>query len=389
MTGHGNRMFARPIAATAVLVCLLLAGCGQFNLKKTFPWGAGDFGELQAPLKVVAMWTDTVLNQPNQPALRGFGGRLMFYREENERPVKVEGSLVVYAFDESKRDPTNVTPDRKFVFTKEQVAKHYSKSNLGHSYSFWLPFDEVGGERREISLLVRFTSTQGSAIVSDQTLHMLPGREPPPPPPAPKRPEMAGEWNENGDWESSRSLASHDQESGTGRFGNHDARGGARQDDEQFEDANQVRRVAYETGDSGDVERASLNGPLQSGRRRMSTTTIELPSTFGRLTPSATTRQNPPIPLAPDFRASQEPARGDTLNRVQGTGEARDPAQAESRYGPRRYRPLGESLSRLPRDRDHWPQRRGAFNSDPRLQPEGTTANDGSTIGTGGTLGER
>ena len=55
--------------------------------------------------------------------------------------MKGRGSLVVYAFDETDRDPANMKPDRKFVFTQEQFEKHYSKSTLGHSYSVWLPWD--------------------------------------------------------------------------------------------------------------------------------------------------------------------------------------------------------------------------------------------------------
>ena len=128
-----------------------------------------------APTKIVAMWTDTVLYQPGISPRRGFGGRLMFYDNQNKDPIKVEGTLVVYAFVEDGRDPEKVRPDRKFVFTPEQFADRYSKSSLGHSYSVWLPWDDVGNPQLEISLIVRFEPVAGAVVVSEQTRHVLPG----------------------------------------------------------------------------------------------------------------------------------------------------------------------------------------------------------------------
>jgi hypothetical protein len=128
------------------------------------------------PNHIVANWTDTILYQESQVPVRGFGGRLIFYADGKKDPVKIEGTLIVYAFDEKNRDAGNVKPDRKFIFTKDQLAAHYSKSKLGHSYSLWLPWDDAGGEQREISLIVRFMPEKGNVLVGEQTRHLLPGR---------------------------------------------------------------------------------------------------------------------------------------------------------------------------------------------------------------------
>ena len=112
---------------------------------------------------------------PDGPPARGFGGRLTFYDSKADKPVKVDGTLVVYVFDEEGRDPGNAKPDRKYVFSKEDWERHYSKSELGHSYSVWLPWDEVGGPQKEISLIVRFTPSTGPTIVGEQARQVLPG----------------------------------------------------------------------------------------------------------------------------------------------------------------------------------------------------------------------
>ena len=100
----------------------------------------------------------------------------MFYNGEKPEPVKVEGTLTVYLFDETNRDPNNLKPDRKYVFTKEQLPSHYSKSKLGHSYSVWLPWDEVGGPQKEVSLIARFTPDKGGVVIGEQNKQMLPGK---------------------------------------------------------------------------------------------------------------------------------------------------------------------------------------------------------------------
>jgi hypothetical protein len=155
----------------------LLTGCSEFDLKKNIPWGPGEDGKLERPMKLVANWSETVMTNGSTAPMRGFGGRLVFYAHEGGKPVKVAGTLSVYAFDESKGLKDDVVPDRKFVFTEEQFENHYSdKGMLKHSYSFWLPWDELGGERREISLLCRFVSVQGDVVVTEQTRHILPGK---------------------------------------------------------------------------------------------------------------------------------------------------------------------------------------------------------------------
>ena len=171
-----------PRLVVALVAALpAMVGCTNFDISNRIPWELGDPAQSKQPIKVAAMWTDTVLNQAGRPSTRGFGGRLMFHATEGGKPVKVQGSLVVYAFDETNRDPNNAVPDRKFVFTADQFAKHYSKSNMGHSYSVWLPWDEVGGEQKEISLIVRFLPQHGPAVVAEQSKHLLPGRQTPKP----------------------------------------------------------------------------------------------------------------------------------------------------------------------------------------------------------------
>lgn len=170
------RLNSFRLAILTGMVLAMIAGCTPLKMPKPNVWPFTTEDPPGTPTRVVASWTDTVLYQPNQIPLRGYGGRLIFYAGDKPEPIKVEGTLTIYAFDETDRDPNNMRPDRKYVFTKEQIPAHYSKSKLGHSYSVWIPWDEMGGPQKDISLIARFTPEKGSVVVGEQTKHILPGQ---------------------------------------------------------------------------------------------------------------------------------------------------------------------------------------------------------------------
>jgi hypothetical protein len=114
------------------------------------------------------------LNAPGQKPTRGFGGRIYFYDADN-KAVPVEGQLVVYGYNDTFARPENKTPDRKYAFTPEQFTTHYNETELGASYSVWLPWDEVGGPQLDISLVPIFTATSGQLVVGESSRNLLPG----------------------------------------------------------------------------------------------------------------------------------------------------------------------------------------------------------------------
>ncbi len=142
--------------------------------KKMTGWGDEEQVP-EVPRRLVGTWADTVLHQSGKKPQRGFGGRLIFYGKDNDKPVLIDGQLVVYAFDETNREPTDNKPTRRYVFPPDQVARRMSESEMGPSYSFWLPWDEVGGPRTEISLIARFEPVGGTIVIGEQTRHLLPG----------------------------------------------------------------------------------------------------------------------------------------------------------------------------------------------------------------------
>jgi hypothetical protein len=218
------------------------------------PWPFHHDEPAGRPDRVTALWNDAVATTAGQLPVRGFGGRLMFYETKNDTPVKIDGTLIVYAFDETNREPNNCKPDCKFVITPEQLPKHYSKCKAGHSYSVWIPWDKAGGMQKELTLIVRFEPKIGAPVIGEQLKEILPGLLPPSKFDASKLPALGAL---------------------SGGLGNHPA---ANSYYPQAQTADGVRAVSYEQP----VTQATLgqNAAIQGqgyGERRMKTSTIDVP----------------------------------------------------------------------------------------------------------------
>lgn len=152
-------------------------GC-QFAPKKVpSNWGWSEEEKPVVPDRILAIWTDTVLRQPNQPGVRGFGGRVFFYEKEQNDPIEVDGKLVVFVFDADDQDPENQKPLRKYVIEADDFAKHMSKTSIGPAYSVWLPWGDVKGPTMKLSIIARYEGRKGGTTLSDPTIKLLPGVE--------------------------------------------------------------------------------------------------------------------------------------------------------------------------------------------------------------------
>jgi hypothetical protein len=160
----------------ALTLATFLAGCSSLELSKSpkWPWQK-EPTKVELPDRIMPIWSDTVLYQPGEAGLRGFGGRLFFFKDKNTDPVVVDGSLTVYVFDADSVDPGNPAPLKKYVYTPEQFEDLMSRSTLGPSYSVWIPWDEVGGEARRLSLVARYEGRSGGVVLSEPSIKMLPG----------------------------------------------------------------------------------------------------------------------------------------------------------------------------------------------------------------------
>ncbi len=172
MTRHSMR----SILPMLLIGCLgMMAGCQWTPDKKLTAWPWKKKEKAERPERMLPVWSDTVLHQPGNPGVRGFGGRIFFYKDQSPEAIEVDGGLAVYVFDADTVDPGSPQPEKKYLFTAEQFKTHLSHSTMGPSYSIWIPWDQVGGPVRNLSLVARFEGTEGGVVISEPTTKLLPG----------------------------------------------------------------------------------------------------------------------------------------------------------------------------------------------------------------------
>lgn len=166
----------RPFAI-GLLACfgMLITGCSSFTTNPTEWFSQADVAEVEIPDRILPIWTDTVLHQPGQKGVRGFGGRIYFYEGGDEKPVAVDGNITVYAFDGDFKADDPSKPLKKYIVTAEQLKDLQSTTKLGVSYNIWIPWEEVGGASRKLTLIARFDGTLGGTVISDSSTKLLPG----------------------------------------------------------------------------------------------------------------------------------------------------------------------------------------------------------------------
>lgn len=343
----------RSLPVVVVLGGLVLgAGCSPLDVRPPTAWFADDDASGPAA-HLVAVWTDGTYQPPGRLPIRGFGGRLMFYGPRSDKPVKVDGGLVIYAFDENEpgRDPSELKPTRKYVFTRQQLAKRYSKSKLGHAYSVWIPWDEVGGLQKEISLIARLVPADGPTVLGRQAKVILPG----------KAPARARDGLE---------LTLHDTGGRPGR--------------------EHVRPVMHQTLSPTTVEAEQLLPEARShSSERMRTTTISIPPNFGRITPIAQTQFRRSRPQAGQDRPRQaiRTAAPSSPHTATTTGLAEMPPAGQQAAGPSvDYRldpppaPVGPATRRLPDGAPWQPPPAGPQSALPSTRRSATAPEYGTSL---------
>jgi len=165
-----------------VAISLFAVGCSTLDtakISKTMGFNSPEevrrekYGE---PVRVAVVWTPNMLTATGSPPTRGFAGRLFFYNNRNQ-PIPVDGELVVYGFDDTGSSETKRTADKRFGFSAEQFATHFKEGELGASYSVWVPWDHDLEKKQAVTLIPVFITNGGRKVHGQPTKLELAGRD--------------------------------------------------------------------------------------------------------------------------------------------------------------------------------------------------------------------
>jgi hypothetical protein len=191
LTVFGARR-TRVVAAALVAAGIGIgtAGCLGLDVAGTFRWPGSKSDQVQAA-RMTVVWKNDIQKKAAKNVLRGFQGKVQFFAadppkapskdgekkpEVNAKGMTVEGTLTVYAFEETPDGKQGSGPSKKYVFPAKDLKKVQHDGPQGHEYEIWLAWDKVGGPERHIRLLVRFDPAGGGQVVmSENSRETLPG----------------------------------------------------------------------------------------------------------------------------------------------------------------------------------------------------------------------
>lgn len=178
-----NNQTSRQLGLSVVVALMIIAsGCQSMRKPTVFSRLAPEEAaepEYKQPHRMAVIWKETTMpSRPGQKPTRGFGGRVYFY-DEADKPVRCEGDLLVYAFNDSSAhdDGTSDAPERKYVFEADDLQNHFSPSAMGPSYSIWIPWDNGIDDKVTVALLPVFKPSDGQIVNAGQSIAILPGRD--------------------------------------------------------------------------------------------------------------------------------------------------------------------------------------------------------------------
>ncbi|MBW3542489.1 MAG: hypothetical protein KY476_19680 [Planctomycetes bacterium] len=168
-------------ALLAALVPVLLAGCSGLGWK---PWSRETIPTADAknPVqRVVCIWEASEGRGVDGLPARGFAGQILFFTRTNSAPVRVEGDVRVYVFDDQGTPEEQKRPIHQYDFLHGEDAdswnRHLAVGALGPAYYVFIPYPRKGGHQARCALQVRLVPREGQPAFSDMISVVLPGYE--------------------------------------------------------------------------------------------------------------------------------------------------------------------------------------------------------------------
>jgi hypothetical protein len=166
---------ARRTLALGLLFAMLTSGCAALNLFNLRGEKFQSADRQNPATEILAIWQATDGPGLKGVPTRGFSGQIYFFTQGVSAPVKVEGKVRVYVFDDRGTVAEQGKPIHEFDFEPAAWAAHFQNSNLGAAYGLFIPYTREDYHQAICSLRVRFVPKAGPTVYSPMSTIVLPG----------------------------------------------------------------------------------------------------------------------------------------------------------------------------------------------------------------------
>ena len=170
---HKLRLRCLPCLFT---LTLLTSGCQQLAMLTKSPLERVPLATPRNPVtKTVCLWERGEGIGADGLPTRGFAGQILFFTSRSQEPVRVDGDIRIYVFDDQGSIDEQAAPISQFDFDSEQFQVFLRETNLGAAYQLFIPYTRTGNHQAACTIRVRLTPEGGRPIYSKMVDIMLPG----------------------------------------------------------------------------------------------------------------------------------------------------------------------------------------------------------------------
>jgi len=153
----------------------LLAGCASLDLN--LPDFGGELDQTARVGEIVCLWEHAEGVGLDGLPTRGFAGQILFFVKGQPEPVRINGDVRIYVFDDQGTEEEQSRPLHEFNFPADAWNTYLSRTNLGPAYQLFIPYTRKGGNYSNCSLRIRMSAEGRSPIYSKLASITLPGRK--------------------------------------------------------------------------------------------------------------------------------------------------------------------------------------------------------------------
>jgi hypothetical protein len=168
------------VTVALALILPLLAGCSGARLF-TWPWQKDKIitADAKNPVhRIVCMWEPSEGRRPDGMPARGFAGQILFFTRTSSTPVRVEGDVKIWVWDDQGPNGNPTVPISEFDFLKSPEGdtwnRHLTVTTLGPSYNVFVPYMRRGGHQARCALQIQLVGN-GDRLLSTVATIVLPG----------------------------------------------------------------------------------------------------------------------------------------------------------------------------------------------------------------------
>jgi hypothetical protein len=162
------------------IVAVATTGCAEFRAPTTWFDKPLPTETVRNPVqRLVTVWQAT--EGPGLEGLpgRGFAGQILFFPHYGETPVKIEGDVRIYVFDDNGSIEDQAKPLHQFDFPDGSLNEQLVPGSLGPTYQVFIPYTRKGPQEAKCSLRMRYIPKVGNTVYSEVVQVTLPGSQRP------------------------------------------------------------------------------------------------------------------------------------------------------------------------------------------------------------------